>query len=148
VKLQQNAKLEEIYNVHRLFEEPLAPELKDAWEKNAKEIVLLKEDITHEGKKFLLVVLPYFFQLLMKEEEEVHPKRILALCEQNHIECLDLLPVFRAHAEEGLFLDGNHLNPAGHRLVAEAVFEILGNADGGGLLKKVSPHSPSKTVPQ
>lgn len=148
VKLQQNAKSEETYSVRRLFEEPLAPPLKDAWEKNAKEIILLKEDVTRQGKKFLVVVFPYFFQLLMKEEGEVHPKRILALCEQNHIECLDLLPLFRAHQEESLFLDGNHLNPAGHRLVAEAIFEILGGVGRGNFLERVPPSSHSKTVPQ
>lgn len=148
MKLQQKAKSEETYSVRRLFEEPLAPPLRGAWEKNSKEIILLKEDVAQEGKKFLLVVFPYFFQLLMKEEGEVHPKRILALCEQNHIECLNLLPVFRAHAEEGLFLDGNHLNPTGHRLVAETIFGILGSQGGGNPLKKVSPSSSAKTFPQ
>lgn len=127
LKLQNKAKLDETYNVRRLFDEPLATPLEEAWERNAREIIELKEEVEGEGKKFLMVVFPYFFQFLMKERRDIHTKRILALCERNDIQCLDLLPVFSAHLDENLFLDGNHLTPVGHRLTAQAIFDFLEN---------------------
>lgn len=125
LKLQKSAKLEETYSVRRLFDDPLAPPIKGAWERNSQEIIALKDEIEREGKKLLVVIFPYFFQFFLKENGEVHNRRILSFCEKNKIDCIDLFPVFASHLKDNLFLDGNHFTPAGHRLVANTIFEFL-----------------------
>ncbi len=56
----------------------------------------------------------------------VPQKKVLAICAQAGLDCLDLYPVFADAAGEGeLFFDIMHPNAAGHRLIARALADHL-----------------------
>lgn len=125
LKLQDRVKREELFSVRRLNEDPLPPELLQAWEKNKEEIIGINKDVQAHGKRFLLIIFPYYFQIMLGEKAEVHQRRLLDLCNANVIKCVDLFPTFYSHRNEPLFFDGNHLSPAGHSRASEAIYGAL-----------------------
>jgi hypothetical protein len=55
-------------------------------------------------------------------------KQMIALCQANHLVCLDSTPVFTQHADQGEQLywpTDAHLNPAGNKVLAAAVIDFL-----------------------
>src|SRR5262249_54502615 len=69
---------------------------------------------------FSLVVFPFRFQVLPQAPAPVVQERIGTFCTGEGLACLDLLPPMKKMGESA-FLDYDHLNPAGARLVAEAI---------------------------
>ena len=52
--------------------------------------------------------------------------KLMAICNEHGIPCLDLFAVFRAEARKGrLFRDGIHLTEAGHRVAAAEILRFL-----------------------
>lgn len=85
------------------------------------------------GAEFLLVIMPnpvqvhsdagtrtYLHQALGTDSLDYPERRLAAFAANNGLPCLTLLPAFLQAAADGtpLFVDGVHLNEAGHRLAA------------------------------
>jgi hypothetical protein len=107
----------------------------------------LRNEVEADGKSFLLVILPMAAQIknqweigktlhglnLKKEEalESTAPQKILlGFCKREHIDCLDMLPVFRANSDKALYWVRNtHLTQTAHALVANEVAAWLMGKD-------------------
>lgn len=97
----------------------------------------LHRAVREDRAELVVVLFPLAYQL-----DEGYPffpqRRIAEYCERNSIPCLDLLPSFKRHRKEEVFLlqdsgyyDVWHLTGYGHELAAE---EILSFMRGKGLL--------------
>lgn len=119
-----------------------------AWSTTLGTIIEIREEAARHGARFSVVVLPadpqtsattaalYRDQFLFRFDDDFAAggvqQRICEELRSREIECLDPLPLFRAHSDQQLFLrvygdsvDWNHPNSAGHALLAEALFAAL-----------------------
>lgn len=91
----------------------------------------LNDAVRADRAKLVIVIFPLAYQL-----DPHYPflpqERIVEYCRQNSIPCIDLLPSFRRHPKEDIFLldkqgfyDIWHLTEYGHRLSAEEVLRFL-----------------------
>jgi hypothetical protein len=108
----------------------------------------MREEAARRGARFAVIVLPadpqtspasaalYRDQFHFRFDEDfaggVVQQRICQELRSRGIECLDPLLLFRAYANQQLFLrvhgdsvDWNHPNAAGHALLAEALFAAI-----------------------
>lgn len=134
--------------VWRVFEPPDRPELVEAWELLASLLRRFQADVETDGSRFAVVLIPSAHQVhddlwaeLAKEAHECGrsldrdqpQRRVEQVAREAGILFLDLTPVFReANAERpstsptSPYLHGRyHLSEGGHRLAAEAVFQLL-----------------------
>jgi len=113
----------------------------------ARSILELKRRLESRGIKFLIIAIPNRFELsnLRRDNHRNVPldkirilpgRRFKRIAEQNGIPFMDMLPVFKAKRREMLdgkisydplyvTFDSIHLNPTGHRLVAESLEQML-----------------------
>lgn len=85
----------------------------------------LAREVEADGGEFLLMVSPDESQLFDAQYDDIH-RRFEAFARRQGITLLDLLPVLRAQPEKHrLFLDGVHLSPQGHAVVAETLADEL-----------------------
>ncbi len=119
-----------------------------AWSATLAAIVQIREEAAGHGARFSVVVLPADPQTSPKTaalyRDQFHfrfddgfaagvvQQRICRDLSKRDIECLDPLPLFRAHSGQQLFLrvhgdsvDWNHPNSAGHALLGDALFIAL-----------------------
>jgi lysophospholipase L1-like esterase len=101
----------------------------------------LREAVKADGAAFVVAVFPLAYQL-----DEGYPffpqERIKDYCRERSVPCLDLLPAFRRHAKEEIFVldkegrdDIWHLTDEGHRVTAEEIQKFMqeqGLLPGGG----------------
>lgn len=91
----------------------------------------LREAATADGAAFVVVLFPLAYQL-----DEGYPffpqERIKDYCRERSVPCLDLLPAFRRHAKEDIFVldkEGHddiwHLTDYGHRVTAEEIEKFM-----------------------
>lgn len=118
--------LDDIYNVAELFKSPLRPEIESAWEFTKTQVLQLSE-LAHENGIPLLIFVPPYAGQVGEEGISMRPQRVLArFCLRHEIPLFDLSPGFLANPDpETLFLDGNHYNAEGSRLIAEMLFQKL-----------------------
>ena len=85
----------------------------------------LAREVEADGGRFLLMLSPDEVQLFDARYDDIH-RRFDSFTTENNIALLDLLPVLRGEQEKHtLFLDGVHLAPRGHAVVAEALADEL-----------------------
>lgn len=91
----------------------------------------LAEATKANGAKLVIVIFPLAYQLDPKYPF-LPQARILEYCKEKSLGCLDLLPSFRQHAKEDIFLldqekfyDVWHLTNYGHVLSAEEILRFL-----------------------
>jgi len=78
------------------------------------------------GLRLVVAILPDGDQVGVPAPDLLPQRKVLAVCAEAGLECLDLYPTFAAAAPDGeLFFDIMHPNAAGHRLVARALAERL-----------------------
>src|SRR5262249_25542520 len=94
---------------------------------------------------FSLVVFPFRFQVLPQAPAPVVQERIAAFCTGEGLACLDLLPPIKKMGESA-FLDYDHLNPAGARLVAEAIATSLLMPSVPPLTNRLPPGADEKRL--
>jgi len=88
--------------------------------------------------RLVIAILPDGDQIGVADPDLLPQRKVLGICADAALDCLDLHPVFAAAAQDGeLFFDIMHPNAAGHRLIARALAEHLlaaaGFVSGGGV---------------
>ncbi len=116
------AQRHEIGAVEELFTSPEAPKVRQGWERLFAEVRELRHEVEADHARFAVLVFPFRFQLTPPAPPPVAQRTLADLCRGEGIPLLDLLPPL-ATLGEGAFLDYDHFNPAGSRLVAERVLE-------------------------
>ncbi len=122
-----------------------SPQAQGAWAATRAAIVEMRDESARHGVRFAMLMLPadpqtspataewYRRQFHFRFDEDfavgVVQQRICQEMAALDIECVDALPLFRAHPDEQLFLriygdniDWLHTNASGHELLAEALF--------------------------
>ena len=92
----------------------------------------LKEAVAADGAKLSLIILPLAYQL-DKDYPYLPQANIMQYCDDQGIDCIDLLPEFRNYPKEDLFplhsaagyYDIWHLTQLGHEVAADAVSRYL-----------------------
>jgi hypothetical protein len=128
-----------------LFYQPLLPEVEE-WFRDFEEIILaMNAQVVSNGGKFLVVLFPTraqvytrdwsllerFYSLDGKKFRLDYPgSRILQFCRTNEIDCLDLLPEFKAFVQrEGAHLymkrGDMHFNEAGQALASDVISDRI-----------------------
>jgi lysophospholipase L1-like esterase len=124
------------YHVSNLARDALSSELTDAWERALAEIEQINVIAARHDIPFLLLIMPYRFQLGSPRKTD-QPQRVLRKYAEEHgVRSLDMLSHFAefsaANPEKPLFRDANHLSVDGHRLAAEVVSQyVIANFGSG-----------------
>ena len=84
------------------------------------EVRALRDEVSADGARFAVIVFPYRFQVEPKAPPPAAQQKIAALCRDERIPMLDLLPVLAPAGPEA-FIDHNHLSADGSRRVADAL---------------------------
>ncbi len=142
-----------------------------AWSATLGAILDIRKEAARHRTRFAVVVLPadpqtspgvaalyrsqFHFRFDDDFEKGVVQQQICAELKEHDIECVDPLPLFRAHSNRQLFLrvygdsvDWNHPNSAGHSLLTEALFEAVRSRllpEGGLRPRQVGNRSGSGT---
>lgn len=122
---QRLARDSEAYEVRKLAEAPLRPELEAAWQRTLAEIDDIRGVAERLGTRLVLVVVPYAFQLDDPQGLDQPQRRLRAYATEHHVTLVDLLPPFAAERQRGLFKDENHFSFSGHELAAQVLAEAL-----------------------
>jgi len=120
VRVLVNAQGREIQSVEQLFEQPGARKVREGMARFFDEVRALEREVHADGATLSLVVLPFRFQVAPGAPRPIVQERIAAFCAGERIPCLDLLPAIGSLGEAA-FVDYDHLNPEGARLVAAAI---------------------------
>lgn len=142
---QSNELDTEYYREFGVFQKKYTDEWNDAWTLTKTLVLETRNVAKAQGSDFVLVVGTNKFQLNQElydkakekypqfDEEHVDlekPENILSeLCQQNDMNCLDLLPEFKTYVETTgqlphYYIDG-HWNVEGHTLAAETISQYL-----------------------
>ncbi|HUE30405.1 MAG TPA: GDSL-type esterase/lipase family protein, partial [Verrucomicrobiae bacterium] len=86
----------------------------------------LGETARARGLRLVIAIQPDGDQVGVPDPDLLPQRKVLAICAEAGLDCLDLYPVFAAAARDGeLFFDIVHPNAAGHRLIARALADHL-----------------------
>ena len=91
-----------------------------AWKLFDDEFLSLREEITADGVRLVLVLFPFRFQLLDDAPDPVPQKRLGQFCREHGIPFLDLLEALKNTGPEA-FHDYDHLSARGGKAVADAI---------------------------
>ena len=106
-----------VRNAHLAFyRDPNPP----VWERMRTAWADLKRITDREGIALAAVIFPEGYQIGVKAPRLVPQERLLGVCEELGIRCLDLQPAFAAGGPE-LFNDTQHPNARGHTIAAMAI---------------------------
>lgn len=105
----------------------------ETWPNYESDLCMLKELVESGGGKLAIIIVPYEPQILHRNDKEhaeyvLKPQRkLIELCKKYQVPYLDLYQTFCAQYSEKrtLYLDGVHLNPAGHRIAADQIDQFL-----------------------
>jgi len=86
----------------------------------------LDRNIQSQGGKFVIVLFPLLHDFHDYPFQEIHDK-IQGFCQENDIPLLDLLPAFRQHTAESLWVHpaDHHPNEIAHQIAAEDIHSFL-----------------------
>jgi lysophospholipase L1-like esterase len=112
----------------------------------------LHEAVVADGAQLVLVIFPLEYQLA-SDYPYLPQENLVTYCQSRSIAALDVLPDFRRHAAEGLFLqdaldvrDAWHLSVRGHRLTAELLaHELLARKRNGVALGESPPNGTTRS---
>lgn len=119
-RLVTRAAQREVAGVEELDRRPDGAVGREALALFAGELTLLRDELARDGAALSLVLLPYEYQVRTAAPSPQLQPRLLALAARLALPAQDLLPALRALGPAA-FVDYNHLSPAGHRAVAEAL---------------------------
>jgi lysophospholipase L1-like esterase len=114
----------EIGSVEELFQQPDAPQVRQAFALFFDELRSLRREVEDDGARLEVAVFPFRFQVEAQAPAPVVQERIAAFCRVEGLRCLDLLQPLRALGRAA-FVDYDHLSPEGARLVARELRGLL-----------------------
>jgi hypothetical protein len=117
------------------------PEMNEGWTQVEVALTRLHHDVEKAGAQLVLVCIPaavqvdssywwcrnlgFRFDTRVLTSTEFQ-NRLAAFAEREGLLLIDILPVMRAHPDERLYYDEDgHWNAAGHRVAAEAIYEVI-----------------------
>ncbi len=96
-----------------------------AWERLRAALARLRDTAAARGVWLLVAIFPESYQVGTDAPDLTPQHRLLGLCVELRIACLDLQPAFAA-AGGDLFQDTQHPNARGHAVAADAIAAALG----------------------
>jgi lysophospholipase L1-like esterase len=120
IRVLVGAHAREIGTVEELFHIPDAPHVANAWKLFDAELLALRDEITSDGVRLVLVLFPFRFQLLDDAPDPVPQTRLGQFCREHGIPFLDLLEPLENTGPEA-FHDYDHLSAVGGKAVADAI---------------------------
>lgn len=129
--LRNEAKRGEHYRVGKLWTDPTAPHIVEAWQLVYGEIDRLAEAASSSGARLAVVIYPYAFQLADGNRGDGPQRTLIGHLQSRGILFCDLLQPMKqqdapAHV---LFQDDNHFSALGSRLVAKQIAEFIDKHD-------------------
>jgi HEAT repeat protein len=122
VRLLIAAPQREIHSIQLLCTRPNDPINVEAKARFFTELDALWQEVSRDGARFGLVVIPFAFQLRSDAPPPLPQREILSFAERRGIPSLDLLDALRsAGRETEMFWDQSHLTPRGARRAAETI---------------------------
>jgi len=104
----------------------------DRWGTMVDALRGLGETTRQRGIRLVIAIIPDGDQLEGPEPGLVPQQKLLAICADAALDCLDLYPAFVAAGSVGLHHDIMHPNAAGQRVIAHALAERLASEGSGG----------------
>jgi lysophospholipase L1-like esterase len=128
-RLRDRAQQEERYEVSRLWLEPDAPEVRDAWSRVFEELRDLARRSRELDAPLAVVIYPFMEQMGAPRERAAPQAELVAFLRQEGIPALDLLAV-PAIARRGprIFQDPSHFAATGARAAARGIAEWIAAA--------------------
>jgi lysophospholipase L1-like esterase len=103
----------------------------DRWQAMVDALQGLGRVARERGLRLVVAIIPDGDQLEAPEPAPLPQQKILAICAEAKLECVDLHPAFVAAGATGLHLDIMHPNAAGQRVVARVLAERLARPGAG-----------------
>lgn len=125
--VRDSAKRGEMYRVGKLWSDPDAPHIADAWRVVFGEVDQLAEAVHSSGARFAVVVFPYADQLARDGGFDAPQRALTGHLRSRGIPYVDLLKPARGSGMSGreMFLDENHFSPTGAEWAAEQIVQFL-----------------------
>lgn len=120
VRRALNARGREIASVEELFEDYGSDRVEQAFQRFITELEVLEAEVREDGGRFSALIFPFRFQLEPDAPSPTAQQRLLELCTERGLSCIDLLPALRAVGTSA-FVDYDHLSPTGSDVVVEEV---------------------------
>jgi len=123
--LQRRSRRREAYDVEKLAQDQLSPELEEAWENALEEIETIRRVTEQNRIPLLLVIAPYQFQMADPGRRSQPQQRLVKYARSKGIPYVDLLPGFVEFARDRglvgtqLFNDPSHFSIFGHEAAAK-----------------------------
>jgi hypothetical protein len=115
-------------SMKNLLEGTPTPEDDELWRAMGAEFKVLAQLSRSHRFRLIVVALPPRELVVKDHPRSLYPKRLLEICGDEGLECIDLLAAFRASLAQGVdpyLAWDNHLDDAGHRIVAVALRDKL-----------------------
>ncbi len=133
------------YEVSQLCKDSISPEIHAAWRENLSEIEKIRNIAADSKIPFIILIMPFAFQLDSPEEKSQPQKLLSNFAKDNNIPAIDFLPYFsefkKYNPDIPIFADQSHLSPAGHRLVTDIILASF--PEGKICGEKLIPIPPS-----
>ena len=99
----------------------------ESWQKVDHELTRLADHARRNGFRVATLTFPVRFQVDAAFREDSPQQTFAALAGKHGFANLDLLPLFRAHAGQGIFFDWCHPTPPMNEVIGSAVADFLRN---------------------
>ncbi len=109
--------------------------IEEGWMVGVEELGKMATLLHDNGVEMVLVVFPVRLQLEEIPTPDRPQRRLKEFCENHGVLCVDLLPLFLANKDAGLFIDHVHLTPEGYTLAASEIGRCL--IESGSLLSQL-----------
>jgi len=132
VTLQRgSARRGENYRVEKLWTDPTAQHVKEAWQLVFDEIDRLAQAVDESGANFMVVIFPYSFQLPVNGPGDGPQRALTGHLETRGIQFFDVLGPLKQSGEppEVFFVDDNHFSASGSLVVARQIAELIQDRD-------------------
>ncbi|MEO8360361.1 MAG: HEAT repeat domain-containing protein [Vicinamibacteria bacterium] len=123
VRMAMGASRREIGAVEDLFTDADSKRVANAFRLFFDEVRAIRDEVTKDGASFRLVIFPFRFQTEAGAPPPSVQARVAEFAKSEGIPFFDFLPdLMKKPAPTSLFLDYDHFNQAGHRVIADWLY--------------------------